>query len=152
MSELSTSAPAPDFTLPATGGTTVSLSAHRGKKVILFFYSKDNTAGCTNEVREFRDIHPEIIAAGAVVFGVSRDSVAAHEKFSAKLGLPYQLLSDADGAVCSLYGVIKEKNMYGKKVLGIERSTFVIDGDGHIARAFRGVKVAGHARAVLAAL
>ncbi|MDR3560268.1 MAG: peroxiredoxin [Negativicutes bacterium] len=152
MSEIGIGQPAPDFSLPATGGSMVTLSEYRGRKVILFFYSKDNTAGCTNEVREFGDIYPEIAATGVVVFGISRDSLVSHEKFSAKLQLPYQLLSDANGSVCRLYGVLKEKNMYGKKVIGVERSTFIIDADGQVAAAFRKVKAAGHAQQVLAAL
>lgn len=152
MSEIAIGSPAPDFSLPATGGGVVGLSNCRGQKTVLFFYSKDNTSGCTNEVREFSDLYPEFAAAGAVVFGISRDSIATHEKFSAKLELPYKLLSDADGSVCRLFGVLKEKNMYGKKVLGVERSTFIIAADGRIQNAFRGVKALGHARQVLAAL
>ncbi|MDR3588972.1 MAG: peroxiredoxin [Negativicutes bacterium] len=152
MDEVSSGQPAPDFTLPATGGKPVSLSSYRGQRIVLFFYSKDNTSGCTAEVHEFGDLYNEIAAAGALVFGVSRDSLATHEKFSAKLQLPYPLLSDANGLVCRLYGVLKEKNMYGKKVLGVERSTFIIDAEGRIEQAFRKVKAAGHAGAVLAAL
>lgn len=152
MSEIAIGSPAPEFTLPATGGGTFSLNASRGRKTVLFFYSKDNTSGCTNEVREFSELYPEFAAAGAVVYGISRDSLATHEKFSAKLELPYQLLSDADGSVCRLFGVLKEKNMYGKRVLGVERSTFIIAADGRVQQVFRGVKALGHARQVLAAL
>lgn len=143
---------APAFTLPATGGSTVTLSAYRGKKVILYFYAKDNTAGCTDEAREFRDAYAEFAAAGAVILGISRDSLSTHEKFSAKHELPFLLLSDTDGLVCRLYGVLQEKNMYGKKVIGVERSTFVIDEAGKLAHIFRKVKVAGHTQAVRNAL
>ncbi|HWR43767.1 thioredoxin-dependent thiol peroxidase [Sporomusa sp.] len=143
---------APDFTLPATGGNQVTLSQYQGKKVVLYFYSKDNTSGCTDEAREFRDMYEAITAAGAVILGVSKDSLETHEKFSAKHELPFLLLSDTDRVVCQLYGVFKEKNMYGKKVMGIERSTFIINEQGKITRVFRKVKVAGHAQAVLAAL
>lgn len=152
MDEIAIGSPAPDFNLPATGGTAASLSANRGKIIILFFYSKDNTAGCTNEVREFGELYSAFTAAGALVFGISRDSLSSHEKFGTKLELTYPLLSDADGSVCRLYGVIKEKNIYGKKVIGVERSTFIIDAAGRIAKVFRKVKAAGHARTVLEAL
>lgn len=152
MTELGTGLPAPDFTLPATGGAEVSLHSLKGRKVVLFFYARDNTAGCSNEAREFRDIYPELAALGVGLLGVSRDSLASHERFSAKLELPYPLLSDSDGSVCRKYGVLKEKNMYGKKVLGVERSTFVIAAAGVVARVFRGVKAAGHAQEVLKAL
>ncbi len=140
---------APDFSLPATGGTTVTLSALRGKKVVLYFYPKDNTPGCTNETADFRDHHAAFQAAGCEIFGISRDSLKSHEGFKAKLGVPFELLSDADEAACQAFGVIKMKNMYGKQVRGIERSTFVIDADGQIAREWRGVKVPGHAQDVL---
>ena len=143
---------APDFTLPATGGKPVTLSQYQGKKVVLYFYSKDNTAGCTDEARGFRELSAAITAAGAVILGISGDTVAVHEKFSAKHELPFLLLSDADRLVSQLYGVFKEKNMYGKKVMGIERSTFIINEQGVISRIFRKVKVSGHAPAVLAAL
>lgn len=152
MNEVKIGAVAPDFTLPAVGGGMVTLSAATGKKVVLFFYSRDNTAGCTSEAREFAELYPEFAAAGCVVYGVSRDSLASHERFSAKLGLPYLLLSDDGGRVCGLYGVIKEKTMYGKKVFGVERSTFIIDESGRVSHAFRGVKAAGHAAVVLAAV
>jgi peroxiredoxin Q/BCP len=150
--ELTEGQAAPEFTLPATGGSTVSLSAYRGKKVILYFYSKDNTAGCTDEAREFREAYTDFLAAGAVILGISRDSLSTHEKFSAKHELPFPLLSDTDGMVCRLYGVLKEKNMYGKKVMGVERSTFVINEAGKLAYIFRKVKVAGHTQAVMGAL
>lgn len=143
---------APDFTLTATGGKEVALSQYRGKKVVLYFYSKDNTAGCTNEARDFAGVHEAVKAAGAVVLGVSRDSTQTHEKFSAKHELPFLLLSDTDRTVSQLYGVYKEKNMYGKMVMGTERTTFLINEQGIITHVFRKVKVPGHAGAVLAAL
>lgn len=145
-----TRAPAPDFILPATSATTVELSALRGAKVVLFFYPKDNTPGCTNETATFRDHHSAFAAAGCVVFGISRDGMKSHENFKAKLGVPFELISDADEVACEAFGVMKMKNMYGKQVRGIERSTFVIDAEGRIAREWRGVKVPGHAEEVLA--
>ena len=141
--------PAPDFSLPATGGHIVTLAGLRGKTVVLYFYPKDNTPGCTNETMDFRDHHDAFRAAGCEVFGVSRDSLKSHENFKAKLGLPFELISDADEVACTAFGVVKMKNMYGKQVRGIERSTFVIDPDGLIRREWRGVKVPGHVREVL---
>jgi len=138
-----------DFSLPSTGGGAFQLSEHRGKKLVLYFYPKDNTPGCTVEGTDFRDRHKDFVKAGATVVGVSRDSVKSHEGFKAKMNFPFELLSDADEQACTLFGVMKMKNMYGKKVRGIERSTFVLDGDGVIAREWRGVKVAGHAQEVL---
>ena len=138
-----------DFSLPSTGGGTFRLSEHRGKKLVIYFYPKDNTPGCTVEGADFRDRHKEFARAGAAVVGVSRDSLKSHEGFKAKMKFPFELLSDADERVCSLFGVMKMKNMYGKKVRGIERSTFVLDGDGAIAREWRGVKVPGHVEEVL---
>lgn len=140
---------APDFELPATGGHTVRLSDLRGKLVVLYFYPKDNTPGCTTEGQDYRDLYDLFQALDCEVFGISRDSVKSHEGFKAKLGLPFELLSNEDERVCEAYGVIKIKNMYGKKVRGIERSTFVIDRDGIIAREWRAVKVPNHARDVL---
>lgn len=148
---MSETTPAPDFTLPATGDRTVTLSELRGSKVVLYFYPKDNTPGCTNESKDFRDLHADFAAAGCVVFGISRDGMKSHQNFKAKLELPFDLVSDADEAACQAFEVIKMKNMYGKQVRGIERSTFLIDAQGNIARAWRGVKVAGHAAEVLAA-
>jgi peroxiredoxin Q/BCP len=139
----------PDFSAPATGGTTFRLSDHKGHPVVLYFYPKDNTPGCTTEGEDFRDLHPEFARLGAVVVGVSRDSVKSHEGFKAKRGFPFELLSDADEKLCTQFGVIKMKNMYGKQVRGIERSTFVIDGKGALAKEWRGVKVPGHAQEVL---
>ena len=140
----------PDLTLPATGDQNVSLADLRGEKVVLYFYPKDNTPGCTNETRDFGALHDQFTAAGCRVFGISRDSIKSHENFKAKLELPFELLSDADEAACKAFDVIKMKNMYGKQVQGIERSTFVIDGEGKIAREWRKVKVDGHADEVLA--
>jgi peroxiredoxin Q/BCP len=140
----------PDFDLPATGGRTIRLSDLRGKPAVLYFYPKDNTPGCTNETADFRDLHPAFLAAGCEVFGISRDSIKSHEGFKAKLDVPFELISDADEVACNAFGVIKMKNMYGKQVRGIERSTFVIGADGAILREWRGAKVSGHAAEVLA--
>ncbi len=140
---------APDFELPATGGRILRLSDQRGKLVVLYFYPKDNTPGCTTEGQDFRDLYDLYQGLDCELFGISRDSVKSHEAFKAKLGLPFELLSDEDEKVCAAYGVIKMKNLYGKKVRGIERSTFVIDRDGTIAREWRAVKVPNHARDVL---
>ncbi|MBS0544016.1 MAG: peroxiredoxin [Proteobacteria bacterium] len=141
---------APDFSLPATAGQTVSPSALRGRKVVLYFYPKDNTPGCTNETKDFGAHHAAFAAAGCDVFGISRDSIKSHENFKSKLELPFELISDADEVACEAYAVMKMKNMYGKQVRGVERSTFVIDAEGRIAREWRGVKVPGHAEEVLA--
>jgi len=138
-----------DFSLPATGGGTFKLSDQRGKTLVVYFYPKDNTPGCTLEGTDFRDRHKEFARAGAAVVGVSRDSLKSHEGFKAKMKFPFELLSDTDEKVCILFGVMKMKNMYGKKVRGIERSTFVLDGEGAIAREWRGVKVPGHVEEVL---
>ena len=141
--------PAPDFELPATGGKTVRLSALRGTPVVLYFYPKDNTPGCTTEGQNFRDLFPEFAKAGCAIYGISRDSIKSHETFRSKMAFPFELLSDSEETACKLFGVIKMKNMYGKKVRGIERSTFVIDGDGTVRREWRGVKVPGHVDEVL---
>jgi peroxiredoxin Q/BCP len=138
-----------DFSLPSTGGGAFRLSEQRGKKLVLYFYPKDNTPGCTVEGGDFRDRYKEFRKAGAEVVGVSRDSIKSHEGFKAKMKFPFELLSDADEELCAQFGVIKMKNMYGKKVRGIERSTFVIDRDGALAREWRGVKVPGHVEEVL---
>jgi len=138
-----------DFSLPATGGGTFKLSDQRGKTLVVYFYPKDNTPGCTVEGADFRDRHREFTRAGAAVVGVSRDSLKSHESFKAKMKFPFELLSDAEEQACTLFGVMKMKNMYGKKVRGIERSTFVLTGEGAIAREWRGVKVPGHVEEVL---
>ncbi|MDX9885250.1 peroxiredoxin [Thauera sp.] len=143
--------PAPDFSLPATGGNTVTLSALHGRKVVIYFYPKDNTPGCTNETRDFGTLHTDFAACGCDIYGLSRDSLKSHENFKAKLELPFELISDPDEKACEAFGVMKLKNMYGKQVRGIERSTFLIDVAGNIAREWRGVKVPGHAEEVLAA-
>jgi peroxiredoxin Q/BCP len=144
--------PLPDFSLPSTSGQDFSPAQVRGKWLVVYFYPKDATPGCTTESAAFRDLHGEFAAAGAVVVGVSRDSLASHQKFREKLALPFALLSDADEAVCRRFDVIREKNMYGKKVMGIERSTFLIDPEGRLRREWRKVKVDGHAEEVLAAV
>ncbi len=137
-----------DFSLPSTGDP-FRLSALRGSTVVLYFYPKDSTPGCTTEGMQFRDLHKKFADAGAKVYGVSRDSLKSHENFKDKLKFPFDLLSDADEKACTQFGVIKMKNLYGRKVRGIERSTFVIDKDGALAREWRGVKVPGHAQEVL---
>jgi len=138
-----------DFALPATGGKEFRLSAVKSRRVVLYFYPKDNTPGCTTEGAQFRDLHPRFVKAGAAVYGVSRDSLRSHENFKAKMGFPFDLLSDENEKVCEQFGVMKMKNMYGRKVRGIERSTFVLDRDRVILREWRGVKVPGHAQEVL---
>jgi peroxiredoxin Q/BCP len=149
MSEPALDAPAPDFRAPATGDRTISLRELRGQAVVLYFYPKDSTPGCTQEGQDFQRLSDDFAQLGAVILGVSRDSVASHEKFRARQGFTFDLLSDADETVCRLYDVIREKNMYGRKVLGIERSTFLIDADGVLRAAWRKVKVKDHAAAVL---
>ena len=139
----------PEFQLPATGGQPFSLAAVRGKTLVLYFYPKDSTPGCTTEAQQFRDLHEEFLQAGCVIAGVSRDSVKSHENFKAKQNLPFELISDADETLCTHVAVIKEKKLYGKQVRGIERSTFVIDGQGVLRREWRGVKAPGHAQEVL---
>jgi peroxiredoxin Q/BCP len=141
--------PAPDVELPATGGKSIRLGALLGSIVALYFYPKDNTPGCTTEGQHFRDLHGQFARAGCVVLGVSRDSLKSHENFKAKMGFPFELLSDAEEEACKAFGVIKMKNLYGKKVRGIERSTFVIDRQGIVRREWRGVKVPGHVQEVL---
>ncbi|TAG44730.1 MAG: peroxiredoxin [Betaproteobacteria bacterium] len=138
-----------DFSLPATNGATFTLSEHKGKTVVLYFYPKDDTPGCTTEGLDFAALHDKFLAANAIIVGVSRDSVKSHDKFCTKHGFPFALISDAEELLCAQFDVIKMKNMYGKQVRGIERSTFVIDATGKLAHEWRGVKVAGHAQAVL---
>ena len=149
---LDASEPAPDFTLPRDGGGTVTLSDLRGGKVVLFFYPRDDTSGCTKESIAFSEALQEFADAGASVFGISKDSVQSHDKFVAKHGLQTGMLSDEEGTTCEDYGVWKEKKMYGKTFMGIERSTFLIDADGRIAKVWRKVKVPGHVEQVLEAV
>ncbi len=151
MSELTIGSPAPDFTLPTNGGGTASLAGLAGRKIVLYFYPKDDTPGCTTEAIEFTGLAAEFEAAGTTVIGVSRDSVAAHDKFAKKHQLAVTLGSDEEGKVTEAYGVWVEKNMYGRTYFGIERSTFLIDGQGRIAGIWHKVKVKNHAAAVLEA-
>ena len=141
--------PAPDLELPATGGKTFRLSGAKGSPLVLYFYPKDNTPGCTTEGQHFRDLYVEFQKLKCGIYGVSRDSIKSHENFKAKMKFPFDLLSDSEETACKLYGVIKMKNMYGRKVRGIERSTFAIDGRGVVRREWRGVKVPGHIQEVL---
>ena len=137
-----------DFTAAASGGA-FTLSAHTGKAVVLYFYPKDNTPGCTTESQDFRDLHAEFEKLGVIVAGISRDSLKSHAGFRSKFELPFELISDSEEKLCSQFGVMKMKNMYGKQVRGIERSTFVFDAAGQLAREWRGLKVPGHAQEVL---
>ena len=139
----------PNFNAPATGADC-KLSDLAGKTLVLYFYPKDSTPGCTTEAQQFSALNNDFAKANAVIVGVSRDSLKSHENFIAKQNIPYSLISDADEAVCELFGVMKLKNMYGKQVRGIERSTFVIDSKGKLVQEWRGVKVPGHAAEVLA--
>lgn len=138
-----------DFVIPATGGVNFNLSNARGKLLVIFFYPKDDTPGCTTESQQFRDLYEDFLKAGCEVVGISRDSVESHEKFKTKFSLPFALLADTDETVCELFGVIKLKNLYGKQVRGIERSTFILDQNGILRSEWRGVKVDGHAQEVL---
>jgi peroxiredoxin Q/BCP len=139
----------PNFSAPMTSERTFTLSDYRGKDLVLFFYPKDNTPGCTTESLRFRDLYPEFREANTEIVGLSRDSLRSHENFKGKLDLPFELISDPDETVCNLFGVMKTKLMYGKKVRGIERSTFIIDGQGKLVKEWRGVKVPGHVDEVL---
>ena len=141
--------PAPDFELPATGGGSFRLSQAKGRALVLYFYPKDNTPGCTTEGQRFRDLHPEFQKLRCDIYGVSRDTLKSHENFKSKMRFPFELLSDAEEKACKLFDVIKMKNLYGKKVRGIERSTFAIDDKGVVRREWRGVKVPGHVEEVL---
>lgn len=142
----------PNFSLPATGGKAVALKDLRGSNVVVYFYPKDNTPGCTTESCDFGSLHAQFRRRNTVILGVSRDSLASHEKFKAKFEMPFDLLSDGDETLCRLFDVIKEKNMYGKKVMGVERSTFLIDAEGKLRAEWRKVSVKGHAAEVLAAV
>lgn len=142
--------PISDFELPATSGKTFRLSATTaGKSLVVYFYPKDNTPGCTTEGQQFRDAYADFIRLGCDIVGISRDSIKSHENFKIKMAFPFELLSDADETVCKLFGVIKMKNMYGKQVRGIERSTFVFDNHGVLQREWRGIKILGHVQEVL---
>lgn len=139
----------PDFSAQITGTKPFQLSQFRGKKLVLFFYPKDNTPGCTTESLQFRELYPIFQKAGTEIIGISRDSIRSHDGFKSKLELPFELISDADEMVCTMFDVIVMKSMYGKKVRGIERSTFIIDAAGKIVKEWRGVKVPGHVDEVL---
>ena len=143
--------PVADFQAQATSGQQVSLASLKGRQVVLYFYPKDSTPGCTTEGQDFRDQYAAFQAAGTEVFGVSRDGIKSHENFKAKQDFPFELISDKDEALCQLFDVIKLKKLYGKEYLGVDRSTFLIDRDGVLRKEWRGVKVSGHVAAVLAA-
>ena len=138
-----------EFSLPATGGGSFTLSSALGKHLVIFFYPKDDTPGCTTEGVQFRDLYEQFQQANCMVVGISRDNLKSHENFKEKFALPFELLSDTDETVCEMFGVMKEKNMYGKQVRGIERSTFVIDKTGVLRQEWRKLKADGHAREVL---
>ena len=144
--------PLPEFEALATAGVKFTPQANLGHAVVLYFYPKDATPGCTTEAMQFRDKHKEFLKAGAVVFGVSRDNLASHEKFKTSLELPFELIADTEEKLCHMFGVVKNKIMYGKKVKGIERSTFLIDAEGVMRAEWRGIKVAGHVDEVLKAV
>ena len=152
MSKVAPGKPVPDFTLPATGDKDISLSDFRGKNVVIYFYPKDSTPGCTTEGQDFRYNIKTFQRRKTVILGISRDSIISHENFKARQDFPFDLLSDADEHACRLFDVIKEKNMYGRKVMGIERSTFLIDAEGILRREWRKVSVKGHAEEVLEAV
>ncbi|MEQ8156201.1 MAG: thioredoxin-dependent thiol peroxidase [Clostridiaceae bacterium] len=152
MNKINIGSPAPDFTLNGSDGKTHRLSDYKGKKIVLYFYPKDNTPGCSSEACDFRDNFSVISELNAIVLGISKDSLSSHDKFITKFGLPFILLSDEDKKVCELYDVLKEKNMYGKKSIGIERSTFIIDENGILQKEFRKVKVKEHIKEVIAVL
>jgi peroxiredoxin Q/BCP len=139
----------PDFSAAMTGNKTFNLSNYRGKNLVLYFYPKDNTPGCTTEGLQFRDLYPQFKEANTEIFGISRDSIASHEGFKAKLEMPFDLISDPDETVCNMFDVMKMKNMYGKQTRGVERCTFIIDASGKLVKEWRGVKVPGHVNEVL---
>jgi thioredoxin-dependent peroxiredoxin len=151
MPTIKTGAKVPAFSLPTTGGGTWSLKEAAGGKLVIYFYPRDLTSGCTREAQDFRDLYAAFRKAGVEVVGVSRDGVASHDKFAAKESLPFPLLADTDEKVCRLFDVIKPKSLYGRKYLGVERSTFLVDGEGRLRQEWRKVKVPGHAEAVLEA-
>ena len=142
----------PKLTLPASGGKDISLSDFKGKKLVIYFYPKDNTPGCTQEGQDFRDLHAKFKRAGAVILGVSKDSVKSHDNFVAKYEFPFKLLSDVEGKACDAFGAIVEKSMYGRKYMGIDRCTWLFDDKGKLAQVWRKVKVKGHAEEVLEAV
>ena len=142
----------PDITLPATGGKDINLKSFKGKTLIVYFYPKDNTPGCTQEGQDFRDLYKDFEKAGAVILGISKDSLRSHENFSAKFNFPFPLLADTEEKACTAFGAIVEKSMYGKKYMGIDRCTWLFDGKGVLKQVWRGVKVKGHAAAVLEAV
>lgn len=144
--------PAPALSLPATSGLQFKVSDYVGKYIVLYFYPKDATPGCTTQGVQFRELYDEFVAANAVIFGISRDTLKSHENFKAKYTFPFELVSDGEEVACQAFNVIKMKNMYGKQVRGIERSTFLINPQGTIVREWRGVKVDGHAAEVLASI
>ncbi len=152
MSDIAVGQPVPDFELPATGNKIISLSGIKGKNVVLYFYPKDNTPGCTREGQDFRDHYNEFGAFDTVILGVSRDSLDSHEKFKTEQNFQFDLLADKDELLCKLFDVIKLKNMYGKESMGVERSTFLIDKNGILRREWRKVKVEGHIEEILQAL
>lgn len=152
MSTVTIDKPIPDFESPATGDKSISLSDLKGKKVVVYFYPKDNTPGCTREGQDFRDLYEQFEALNTVILGVSRDSVKTHENFKAKHEFPFDLLSDKEETLCGIFDVIKEKNMYGRKVMGIVRSTFLIDEEGILRKEWIKVKVPEHAAEVLEAV
>ncbi len=152
MSQVAIEKKIPNFTIAATGGQNISLKDYSGKNIVIYFYPKDNTPGCTTEGQNFRDIHDKFKRANTVIFGVSRDSVKTHENFKAKHEFPFELLSDKEEELCTLFDVIKEKKLYGKVHMGIERSTFLIDEKGILRKEWRKVKVAGHVEEVFAAV
>mgnify|MGYP000247610113 CR=1 FL=1 len=144
--------PLPDLTLAASGGREIALKSFKGAPLVVYFYPKDNTPGCTQEGQDFRDLYADFQAAGCEIVGVSRDSVKSHDNFVAKFDFPFPLLSDPDEAMCLAFDVIKEKTLYGRKYVGVDRSTFLFDSKGKLREAWRGVKVKGHAQAVLDAV
>ena len=144
--------PLPEFEANATGDVKVSNTSHLGQTVVLYFYPKDNTPGCTTEAMQFRDRHKDFVKAGAIVFGVSRDNMASHDAFKAKLELPFELIADTEEKMCHMFGVVKNKIMYGKKVKGIQRSTFLVNAEGILVQEWRGLKVPGHVDEVLKAI